>query len=146
MPIVKLTKSDLSEFAEVLVLANTPLSLFNGIVRCSGMQKLRKSSTADLIEYYDRVTARAERSEIVAGLSYAVLCALAIHSRDTTLDIDSSRLQWGLRIWEFVKRTNVATSSILLSGPTMSPKSTYSTSAPRVALYGADGREIRNDN
>jgi hypothetical protein len=67
--VIKLAKSDLRDFARVLILANTPLSLFKGIVRCAGMDKLRKWSTTELIEYYDYITARAERSEVAAGLA-----------------------------------------------------------------------------
>ncbi|MFZ0970568.1 MAG: hypothetical protein WAN13_20015 [Candidatus Acidiferrales bacterium] len=94
--VIKLARIDLIEFAQVLVLANTPLSLFRGMVQCGGMQKLRRYPAADLTAYYDGVTARAGRSEIVAGLAYAVLCAIILLAREApNIQVDAARLQWG---------------------------------------------------
>jgi hypothetical protein len=144
---IRLSKNDLVDFASVVVLANTPLSLFKGMVECSGMKKLRKCPPLDLITYYDYVTARRGRStEVVAGLAYAVLCALILHKRESSeIRVDASRLQWGERIWEFMSRTNIGTSRITLTTSTPAPKisSFGSPSAkPTIPLYGPDGRPL----
>src|SRR5689334_16878642 len=109
-------KSDLMDFARVVVLANTPLSLFNGMVRCAGMDKLRKWSSHELVAYYDKVTARpGQRTEIVAGLAYAVLCAIILQNCESAnITVDASRLHWGAHIWEFMSRSNIQTTRIVL--------------------------------
>jgi len=143
--VIRLTKSDLIEFAQVAVLANTPLSLFKGMVRCAGMTKLRKASIADLTALYDSVTARAGRSEFVVGLAYAVLCAIVLHARETPqITVDASRLNWGKSIWDFMKRAHIGTDNVDLKAPqqpTISSQSSPSTET-RVSLYGADGQPI----
>ena len=143
-PIIGLSKSDLVDFARVFVLANTPLSLFRGMVECSGMDKLRKCSHHDLINYYDHVTARGgKRTEIVAGLAYAVLCALILHKRESPqIDVDGSRLHWGQRIWEFMNSTNIGTGRIVSpSGQEQKFSVIDSPSVKtRISLYGPDDR------
>jgi hypothetical protein len=147
--VIKLTKSDLIEFAQVVVLANTPLSLFNGMVRCAGMAKLRKCPTTDLTVYYDHVTARAERSEVVIGLAYAILCAVVLQKRESPeIRVDSSRLQWGERIWDFMKRASIGTGLVAYDAapqrPRVSTSGTNSTDTPM--LYGPGGNVVwRND-
>jgi len=112
---IKLSKSDVVEFVQVLMLANTPLSLFNGMVRCSGIEKLRMVAFPELSRYFDALTARAERSEVVAALAYAVLCAAVLQSRTSPdVDLDVSRLQWGSVIWESKKRSETGTGLIIL--------------------------------
>jgi hypothetical protein len=144
--VIRLAKSELVDFARVTVLANTPLSLFNGMVNCAGMAKLRRCSTEDLMAYYDRVTARAGRSEIVVGVAYAVLCAIALHAREAAnINVDASRLQWGERIWEFMKRANVRTSRFDIDTTPQRPIVTSVSSVSsdtRVSLYGADGNAV----
>lgn len=143
-----ITKSEVMEFARVAVFANTPLSLFTGMVRCPGMEKLRAYPSADLIRYYDAVTARAGRSEIVVGLAYAVLCAIMLQRRDTpNIDVDPTRLQWGPRIWDFMNRTNIGTQRIVIPATKFAnvPKVAVLNSASvntRVPLYGADGQPL----
>jgi hypothetical protein len=135
-PVMGLSKSELVDFARVVVLANTPLSLFSGMVECSGMQKLRKCSTVDLITYYDHVTARrGRRTEVVAGLAYAVLCALILHKRESPqIQVDASRLHWGERIWEFMNRTNIGTGRI--TPPASTPEQFLCTTPTGDSLYG----------
>lgn len=146
-PVIPLSKSDVTDFARVAVLANTPLSLFTGMVRCSGMDKLRRCPSNDLLAYYNRVTARPGNcTEIVAGVAYAVLFALILQMRETpNIQVDASRLQWGERVLEFATRSNIGTSQITLSGSTPAPRiSTSSSPSARTIfpLYGADGQPL----
>lgn len=150
---IALSRSDLMDFARVVVLANTPRSLFAGMADCSGMDKLRKCSSDELIEYYDHITARAgRRNELVAGLAYAVLCAIVLQRRDTpTLRVDPARLQWGQRIWDFMDRANIGTQRIVIPATefAVAPKVAVVSSASvdtRVALYGADGQPMPGRN
>ena len=144
--VIRLTKTDLIEFAQTLVFANTPLSLFKGMIGCSGMQKLRKYQISELIEYYDWITARGKRTEIVVGLAYAVLCALVLHARDTRgVHFDSSRLQWGERIWKFMERSTIATGRVTLDTSVQEPKISVVSSRPGETpglLYGPDGQRF----
>jgi hypothetical protein len=137
----KLTKSELFEFAQVFILANTPLSLFNGLIRCAGMQKLRKNSEDVLLRYYDHITGRAERNEIVLALAYAVLCALVLRTREIgSLEVDASRLQWGQRIWDFMKRSDSGTGGLGISArqaPTITASN--SPSGETRFILGPDG-------
>jgi hypothetical protein len=142
--VITLAKSDLRDFARVLILANTPLSLFKGIVRCAGMDKLRKSSTAELVEYYDYITARAERSEVAAGLAYAILSAIVLHARtEPHIYIDASRLRWGSRIWDFMRASNIGTDYVNAPFSTKQPEISVTNSpTARALLFGADGRPL----
>lgn len=143
---IELKKSDLTEFARTTVLANTPLSLFKGLVQCAGMERLRRWSTEELTAYYDRVTARAGRNEIVVGLAYAVLCAIALHAREEAgIEIDPSRLLWGQAIWDFMKTATIATSRIVLPSSAHRPTITVSSSSGQPSaggLFGPDGRPL----
>jgi|SRR5690348_36115 len=143
---IKLTKSDVIDFARIAVLANTPISLFKGMVGCAGMHKLRQYSVHDLVDYYDRVTARAERSEIVVGLAYAVLCSIALHARDHGgIQIDASRLSWGRRIWDFAVRAAIRTDLIVPALSVQQPKviARSSASVETPFLFGPNGRPLQ---
>jgi hypothetical protein len=143
---ITLRKSELLEFAQIFMLANTPLSLFNGMIRCAGMENLRKAPLAQLNALYDRVTARAERSEVVAALAYAVLCAVVVQARTLPdVDIDASRLQWGAAIWEFKKRSEIGTSLIIVPSRNNPPRISLSTSPSNdqhFSLYDASGNPL----
>ena len=148
----RLSRYQLREFAQVLVLANTPLSLFRGLIRCSAMEKLLKCSPQELLDYYDRITARPRRSETVMALAYAVLSAILLHARDANrVPVDASRLLWGEQIREHLSHAVVNTQSFTVSSP--QPSATIqvvgSTSANRSAgLLGPDGSAViwRNDD
>jgi hypothetical protein len=150
--VTRLTRYQLRELAQVLVLANTPLSLFNGLVRCSAMDKLRKCPPKELVDYFDRITARPRRSEIVIALAYAVLSAILLRARDAArVPVDPTRLRWGRQICEHLSRAPVNTQEITITSP--QPKPTILVESSPSAnisgqLVGADGREIvwRNDN
>lgn len=142
----KLTKSDLIEFARTTVLANTPLSLFKGLVQSAGMDRLRKWSAEELLACYDRVTARAGHSEVVVGFAYAVLCAIVLHGRENpNIRTDPSRLFWGPAIWGFMMKANIPTSQIIHPSLAQPPTITVSSSSGQPAtsrLLGADGRPL----
>lgn len=142
----ELSKSDIEELALVFVLANTPASLVRGMNRCSAMTKLRQWSADELVRYYDRITARAKRSEFVVSLAYAVLCALMLRVRDgVRVNVDASRLLWGEYIAQIVTRSGVPTGrfdvSIPLAKPTVLVSSSVSSNTP--LILGPDGRPLR---
>ena len=144
---IKLSKSDIVEFAQIFMLANTPLSLFNGMLRCAGMDKLRRATAQELTAKYDQLTAKAERSEVVAALAYAILCGMVVLSRTSPeIDADASRLQWGTAIWEFKKRSEVGTSLIILPSQNNPPPRVSTSSSPsndqRFTLYDAAGHPL----
>lgn len=143
--LTKLTKSEIADFARTAVLANTPLSLFRGMVRCPGMDKLRNTPVHELTHYYDRVTARAERSEIGIGLAYAVLSAIILHTRDQGgIQVDPSRLYWGEQMWELATRGTIPTGLIVPPMTTQNPTATAMTSPPTETrfLYDPGGRVL----
>jgi len=140
-----LLRHELKEFAQVLVLANTPLSLFQGLTHCSGMGKLRECSPQALSDYYNRITARARRSEFVVALAYAVLSAILLHAREgNRTSIDASRLLWGEQIRDYLERSTVITQQHFLS-PSTEPKirAMSSVSASTSVILGPDGQPFR---
>jgi len=137
---IKLTKSELLEFAQVFILANTPLSLFNGLIRCAGMEKLRKNSEDVLLRYYDHITARAGRNEIVLALAYAVLCALVLRARQiSSLEVDASRLQWGQRIWDFMRRSDSGTGGLGIIARQEAMITSSNSPSTEMRILGPDG-------
>jgi hypothetical protein len=100
---VKISKQELRELATVLVVANTPNSLYEGLVDCSATKKLIKQmDQADSLSYYDKITSRAKRNEIVIALAYAVLISI-LRNKNGLIQPDVSRLDWGAEILEFEK-------------------------------------------
>jgi len=86
------------ELASIYMLANTPNSLFLGLRGCSTVaDMINNTPRAELLAYYDRITSRARRTEIVMALSYAVLLAI-LCCRDRTnwnTTPDATRLTLG---------------------------------------------------
>lgn len=141
----RLSKTELEEILTTFFLANTPVSLFRGMSRCEGMGKLRKCSAVDLSEYYDRITARAERSELVVALAYAVLSAILIRaSEGDRVPVDATRLLWGDRIQAHVQRSWVPSTVVSAAN---APAQVHSISSPGATvgtsgLLGPDGRPV----
>jgi hypothetical protein len=131
----------------VIVLANTPLSLFKGLVECSGMNVLRKTSPDELVEYFDHITARHKpRSEVVVALAYAVLCAILLHARNANqVPVNASRLLWGERIRNHMSRNVVSNPTISIHPSQPRPEIRVIDAPPAVTptlLLGQDGRAI----
>ena len=147
----KLTRAELLEFAQIVILANTPISLFRGMERSAGMNALRKTPLPKLIAYYDHITARAKRSEIVIGLAYAILSAIIVQGKSFNHpDVDGTRLQWGAQIQDFMKRAYVGTQStiILTDFPRPTVSSVGSPADSRVGsatagLYAPNGQLLQ---
>ena len=145
----RLSRLDLREFARVLLLANTPLSLFNGLIHCDAIAKLRKCSPEELVEYYKRVTSRPKQSGVAVALAYAVLTSILLHARDgNRVDFDASRLLWGDEIRNYLERSTVRTDSFLASLP---QAKTYATTSVSVntpvssGILGPDGLPFRRN-
>jgi hypothetical protein len=144
-PVTRLSRKDLREFAQIFVLANTPISLFKGLTRCNAMDKLRKCPANELVEYYDYVTARARRSEIVVALMYAVLFAILLLARGANpFPVDVKRLLWGERVREYLKRSTVGTTSVIVlpTDPVTRVVGSSSVSSAIGGLLGPDGRPL----
>ena len=145
---IRLTKHQLLEIARVLMLANTPLSLLQGLMRCSALDSLRRQCPPEeLLEYYDRITARARRSEVVVALAYTVLTAILLHARDPrNAPVDATRLLWGERMREYAERVAVGTDVLRISPMPQAPEvralSSASNDTP-TTLVGPDGRPLR---
>jgi hypothetical protein len=91
-------------------------------MRTEPVQRLTKACTYQELEgYYDRITARARRTEIGMGLAYSVLVALLTTERHGS-PIDTSRLKWGPVIEELVQKSGmISQSSYLIQVPTSRP-------------------------
>jgi hypothetical protein len=148
----KLSKTDLGEILEIFFLANTPVSLFVGMNRSDAVQKLKRSPAGELLNYYDRITSRKERSELVIALAYAVLCAILLRAQDgDRVTVDATRLLWGEQIRVRLERSYIR-SSLISTGN--SPPAVHVASSVSVSstvpkeLLGPDGRAAaswRND-
>jgi hypothetical protein len=118
---IRLDRRDLIDLAGIVLLANTPYSLFHALLKTSAVFRLKQEcEPVDLEQYYDRITVRARRTEIELGIAYAVLIALL------TIDkvhnpIDASRLQWGVAIEELVQKSGRTTQSIRIQSAIPQP-------------------------
>lgn len=81
----------------------------------------------ELTEYFDFITTRGKRTEIIMGLAYAVLIAILLQLRDKwelgNLSVDPSRLQWGPQIYEYLQTSAMSTGMIRIVLPTTNIKS-----------------------
>jgi len=123
---IRLDRSELLRTARTYVIANTAHSLAEELQQSTVVRKLREQcSYAKLLEYYDVLTAKARRSELVMGLAYAVLLALILHQREGAApigaDIDTSRLHWGSEIAEYLSLSSASTQIINLGSATPEP-------------------------
>lgn len=115
---IRLSKHELFEMATLLVVANTPHSLFKGLLSSSAVTRLRYEEHPNtLLSYFNQITARAERSEIVMGLAYGVLIGLLMNSRnaDWRFQPDSTRLTWGPQIEQHAKASAPPTQILNIS-------------------------------
>lgn len=100
---IHVSRRVLREIAKTYVLANTSYSLLNGLKSVEIVKKMREDCSYDqLKQYYEKLTSKARRSEIVVAFAYAVLISLLTHTNKTRDLVDSSRLDWGLAIEKFV--------------------------------------------
>jgi hypothetical protein len=100
----------------MFVLANTPRSFLSGIQGTSAFQRLRRDvALTELVEAYDRFTAREHRDEIVVALAYASLLAILLNKDRATLQRmpDSSRLDWGEEFEQLSESIRPAPTTIL---------------------------------
>jgi hypothetical protein len=100
--------------------------LLNSLKTNLSVEKLyRNSSVDELKDYYDYITARARRDEIVMALAYATLIALLLKFYDSaqfsSLEIDASRLPWGDEIKRHFESITPSTGIITVKG-TPKPK------------------------
>ena len=126
---IKLTRNDLKELAQTYMLANTPRSLFGGLLQCSAVHKLKRSecNKPELKAYFETITAKARRSEYVMSLAYAV--AVALLTKDISLEegeIDFSRLDWGEQFQDYAYHTS---SSVIITDISAFPPQKIETSS-----------------
>jgi|HubBroStandDraft_1064217.scaffolds.fasta_scaffold09389_5 hypothetical protein len=141
---MQITESEPEEFARVFVFANTPASLVNGMVRCSGMSKLRKSDIADLSAEFDELTACSDRNKRIVGLAYAVLCALAEHADASKESVNVARLLWGPPIWGRATRTYISTDITNFKVPELPEQKLSKHESPSVPLIVGQMASLRN--
>lgn len=117
---IRLRRKELRELATAYMIANTPTSLFNTLRQTDALKRLRDEVSSDeLLAFFDRVTARAKRSEIGLAIAYASMLALLLKPDGYQRNLDSSRLLWGEKVEEIARASNVPTRIISLD---MTPK------------------------
>lgn len=115
--IPKILKSELTEVGTIFLLANTPLSLWDALLKTSTVDKLRMVQTAELVEYWNKLSTRADRTAVSMGLCYSVLIGLLLSKLDTsTGKVDPSRLVWGTDFEEIAKSNGPANQVFLFTG------------------------------
>ena len=67
--------------------------------------------------YFDRLTARPRRTEILLGLAYGVLVASLLSEERSEPALDEARLEWGSWMRDYVGKA-IPSTSILAVGPT----------------------------
>jgi hypothetical protein len=123
---IHISRTELRNLAEIYILANTPYSLLKSLKSHPLVERLFKDCTVEeLKKYYDYVTARARRDEIVMALAYSTLIALLLKfntsAQFSMLDIDSARLPWGDEIRRRIEFIT-ASSSVITIESTPKPK------------------------
>ncbi len=110
----RIDRQDLRELTLAFVLANTPPSLFKELDAQPAVHRMRSEcARSDLETYYHRITTRADRSEMVMGLAYAVLVAILTTDQPGN-PVDSSRLQWGEAIEELAQKSGRTTQYLII--------------------------------
>lgn len=142
----RLSRTELSEIGQIVMLANTPLSLYEALVSTTAVRKLTGDSPVDLSEAYDRITAKGPHSEIGAALAYAILTAILLQGREGKLTrVDETRLKWGEEIANYFKRSTIVTTTTTI--PTEPderwPSVITSDSSPSRGIVGWDGRPLQ---
>jgi len=118
----KLPKSKLRELATIFILANTPNSLAKGMLRSDAVDILRKECTeAELLEYYNQVTTKGNRSPFVAALAYATLIALLAKKPTQDQYPDPACLQWGKEIASYMTDNFGRTESLIITADAPRP-------------------------
>jgi uncharacterized membrane protein len=137
---IDLTIGDLKQIAQVLMVANTPISLLKGLLRSSAMTVLERCQPELLLECFEKISTRARQSEIAVALEYALLAAILTRSRDPmNAPVDASRLSWAedMRAYLSLKPVTNTESMIIRVSPTV--QSFQSTSA---TLFAANGEPL----
>lgn len=117
---INVTRSELIQLAMLYLVANTPRSLLEGLARRDAVNKFRYDvPIEDLLTYYEKITSRAKRSEIVVGLAYAVLVGILLHKDNLGGQIspEASRLQWGEQLKMIANSINTPTKILELASP-----------------------------
>jgi hypothetical protein len=105
----------------VFVLANTPYSLCHAFAESDVVYRLiAECSVTEMERYYDKITARARRTELEVALGYALLIAI-LSSETPHGELDSSRLRWGNDIEDFLMKSGRATQSLIIEASTPRP-------------------------
>jgi len=103
---IVLSRSELFEIAAIALAANTPRSLYKGLLQTSAVERLRKEATAaELAAFFDRFTTRAGRSEIAVALAYSVLIGIILNTNPPDLAVapNFTRLRWGKDIVDLAR-------------------------------------------
>lgn len=144
---IRLSRKELLEMARVYVLANTPRSLYEGLLGCAAVEKMRQMETPEALqEYFRRITARPGRSELVLGLAYGVLISILLNRRGLgPRRLDASRLQWGENVQSIANSLDSPTHFLEIAKtyrPTI--KATNQPSSDLIVLPGVRPRTWEN--
>lgn len=109
---IRTKKHELLELATLMLLANTPGSLFTALSKNNTVERLRSEmGQVALAADFARLTARARRTEITLGLAYAVLVAMLTHEQRSP-EFDPTRLMWGKDFVDLAQARGRSTSLI----------------------------------
>ncbi len=112
---IKISRDELRSIAMIYVLANTPRSLYEGIVQTGLVDKMKESCSKDyLLEYYNKISTRGNRSEISTSLTYTVLISFLTLTNflDEELQINLERLKWGNYLKELIINTGSSSTNV----------------------------------
>jgi hypothetical protein len=139
---IRLSRSELWKLAASFILANTAPSLYQALLKSDAVRRLaRECGRAELASYYDRLTARARRTEIEMGLAYGILVA-ALRHEGGPVRLDVSRLRWGSALEELTSKSEISTQRFVLEVPPQPPRLDYRqhTEAPHLIIPGMGNR------
>lgn len=134
---IRLTKAELFDMASMFMAANTPLSLFHGLLKCRAVDRMRhKESPNELLAYYDQLTARAGRTELVVGFAYGLLVGILLNKDNARWEVrpDASRLNWGQYIEHAARSISPPTLIVTVSGNRPSADQTVNGPASKIII------------
>ena len=113
---ISMSLSELRKLSEIILLTNTPLSLFEALTRSGPVIRMREEASVNVLQqYFDSITARGRRSQTVLALAYATLVAMSTHPAGGHVPETIERLTWGKAMRDFATNSGISTTRILIN-------------------------------
>lgn len=132
---IALARHEIRQLAMLVMLANTPQSLYLALSRDPVVDRLVGSVTYDhLADYFESITARGRTSDLALGIAYAVAVALLTHGTRSAREIPFHRLLWGKEFRQLARLGGTVSNVSDVYAPQYQATKTDVTSSPSSGL------------